>query len=466
MKERIYLLETNVEEQNRSAYNPNSTYPLGLAYLDSTLTNEGYEVYTKDYADLTTEACLKEIENTIQTFNPKVIGISVMSMTRATTYEAIKLIKRINKDIKIILGGIHASVMYKQLIENFPIDAVVIGEGEETVKELIPALINNKKLNKIKGIAFKSNNEVIITSIRDLICDLDKIPFPNHEPFINKDRTSICMLSSRGCPNQCSFCCLYLITKRRYRMRSYMNVVDEIEYITKKFPQIKKIEFSDDTFTLSEERVKNFCKEILKRKINVEFVCSARINPASEEMFSLMEQAGFREIRFGIETGSPKMLESIHKAITQEQIIRTFTIASKFKKIKFVKFLMVGFPGETDETIGETIELVKKLQKIIPMDFFCATPLWVYPGTEVYDKMKEAGKIDDSYWLTNKPCPHYTVDHTEEKLKAMSNRISFETALDRGYLYFTWLSIKKFYAQPSYYFKRAINLIKYKIFKK
>jgi hypothetical protein len=203
MKERIYLLETNVEEQNRSAYNPNSTYPLGLAYLDSTLTNEGYEVYTKDYADLTTEACLKEIENTIQSFNPKIVGISVMSMTRATTYEAIKLIKRINPNIKILLGGIHASVMYKQLVENFPIDAVVIGEGEETVKELVPALIHNNPLDIIKGIAFKRNESVIVTPTRDLICDLDKIPFPNHAAFMNNDRTSVCMLSSRGCPNMC-----------------------------------------------------------------------------------------------------------------------------------------------------------------------------------------------------------------------------------------------------------------------
>jgi len=244
-----------------------------------------------------------------------------------------------------------------------------------------------------------------------------------------------------------------------------MNVVDEVEYIMKTFPQIKKIEFSDDTFTLNEERVKNFCREILKRNIKMRFVCSARINPASDEMFSLMEQAGFEEVRFGIETGSPRMLVSIHKGITQEEILRTFNIAAKYKKIKFVKFLMVGFPGETDETIGETIELVKKLQKIIPMDFFCASPLWVYPGTEVYESMKAAGKIDDSYWLTNKPCPYYTVDHSEEKLQAMANRISFETVLDRGYLYFVWLAIKKFYNNPNYYFRRAKNLIKFKLFK-
>ena len=465
MKDKIFLLETNVEAQNRSPYNPNSTYPLGLAYLDAVLIKEGYETIVKDYANCTDEECSKDIETTISTFNPKLIGISVMSMTRASTYKAIDLIRKLNKDIKIILGGIHASVMHRQLLENFNIDAVIIGEGEETIKELIPALLEGKPIDTIKGISFKKDSEIILTPVRELVYELDKIPFPNHGSFMNPKRESLCMLSSRGCPNMCSFCCLHLITKRRYRMRTYMNVVDEIEEMLKKYPQIKKIEFSDDTFTLSEERVINFCKEIIKRNIKVELICSARINPASHEMFSWMEKAGFREVRFGIETGSKSMLTSIHKGITPEQILNTFKIIAPFKKIKFVKFLMVGFPGETEETVTETIELVKKLQRIVPMDFFCATPLWVYPGTEIYEKMKSLGAIDDSYWLTNKPCPRYTVEHTDEELQGMANRISFETALDRGYLFFIWLSIKKFYSNPSYYFKRALNLIKFKTHK-
>ncbi|MEK6893472.1 MAG: radical SAM protein [Nanoarchaeota archaeon] len=456
---KIFLLETSVEEQNRLEYSPDGTYALGMAYLDSVLQKQGYKVLTKDFAQFSELECLKRVKIILDQFKPNLVGISMMSMTRVSSFKVIELIKKQYPGVKIVLGGVHPTVMYEQLLNNFPIDCVIIGEGERTLVELLPALFSNKKLDKINGIAFRKNKKIIKTKERELICDLDSIPFPNHEAFMNPKRKRIALLSSRGCPNICSFCALYLISRRRYRMRSYQNVVDEIEFLVKKFPQIKEIEFSDDTFTLSEERVINFCKEIVKRQIHVKFICSARIKPASEEMFYWMEKAGFKEIRFGIETGSRKMLVSIHKGITIEQIIETFKIASKFKKIKFVKFLMVGFPGENEDTVKETIELTKKLQKLVPMDFFYATPLWVYPGTEVYEQMKKAKKIDDKFWLSNKSCPHYTVEHTEEEILNMSNRISFETSLDRGYYYFLILILKKMLTNPKEYTKRMINFV-------
>lgn len=457
MREKIFLLETSVEKQNRIEYDPNSTYALGLAYLDAVLKKDGYEVVTKDFAQTDEAECLNNIKNIILEFKPKIIGISMMSMTRASSYKVIKLIKNLDKNIKIILGGIHASIMYEQLLKNFLVDCVVVGEGEETIREIIPALFSNNSLKNIKGIAFRKGNKVIKTKERELIKNLDDLSFPSHDVFMNPQRTKICVLSSRGCPNNCSFCCLHLITKRRYRIRSYMNIVEEIESILAKFPNITDIEFSDDTFTLNMQRVIDFCKEIIKRKIKINFVCSARIKPASREMFLWMQRAGFKEVRFGIETGSRKMLESIHKAITPEEIIETFKIASIAKKINFVKFLMVGFPGENEETVNETIELSKKLNRIIPMNFFYATPLWVYPGTEVYGIMKEAGKINDDFWLSDNPCPLYTVEHSEAELIAMSNKISFETCLDRGYLYFTKVALRKILSNPLFQFKRIVR---------
>lgn len=367
------------------------------------------------------------------------------------------MIGSINKEIKIILGGIHASVMYHQLLENLDINAVVIGEAEETIKELVPRLLKNKNLGKIKGISFKRGKRIIKTPDRELIHNLDALPFPSHEAFMNDKRTNICMLSSRGCPSNCSFCCLHLISRRRYRIRSYINVADEVEYIAKKFPKIKTIEFSDDTFTLVERRVIDFCKELIKREIKMKLICSARIKPFSIEMLDWMEKAGFIEVRFGVESGSREILESIHKSITPEEIIKTFKIASHAKKIKFIKFLMVGFPGENEKTIKETIELSKKLNKILPMDFFYATPLWVYPGTEVYEIMKSKKMIDDSYWMSDKPCPYYTVEYTKEELFQMSNRIALETIIDRGYIYLTKLVLKKIITRPRYYLKRALN---------
>jgi len=381
----------------------------------------------------------------------------MMSMTRSSSYKAINLIKKTDKKIKIIVGGIHPTIMYNQLLKNFPIDCIIVGEGELTIKELIPALLKNKKLDKIKGLAFKTRGRILRTENRELIQNLNTLPFPSHDIFMNPKRIRICLLSSRGCPNQCSFCCLHALSKRRYRERSYLNVVEEIEQTISKFPQIKEVEFSDDTFTLNEKKVIDFCKEIVKRKIKLSFVCSARIKPASEKLFFWMGKAGFREVRFGVESGSRKILKSIHKNITPEEIIETFKIASKFPKVKFVKFLMVGFPGENEETIRETIKLTKKLNTIIPMDFFYATPLWVYPGTEVYEIMKSSGKINDDFWLTDEPCPHYTVKYSRRELYDLANRIGFETCLARGYLYFVIFLIKKAIKNPGYEFKRFVR---------
>jgi len=461
---RVFLFEACVEEQNLGLEaKMEEPFPLGLAYLSRILKDAGYKVKAKDYAYWKEKKYLIDLKKIIESFKPDIVGISVMSMTRVSTYHGIKLIKKINSDIKIILGGIHSSIMYKQLLENFPIDAVCIGEAEDTILELLDALQKGKSLKRIKGIAYKnrrgkSKGKIIITPPRPLIHDLNRIPFPDHKSFVNPKVKQVYMITSRGCPYRCSFCCLHAISHQIWRPRDYMNVVDEIEYIANNFPWVTDITFHDDTLTLDNKRVVNICKEIVKRGIKMRFQCSARIKPVSKEMFYWMEKAGFNEIRFGIETGSPKLMKAIHKGITQEDCIKTFKMLKPFKKIKVVKFLMVGFPGETDETINETIEFVKKLQKIIKMDFFYATPLWIYPETEIYDIAKKAGFMDDNYWLTDKPCPLFTVEHSEKKLKEMSNRISIETILAQGKIYFLGLMLKKIIKYPKYYIARMTQI--------
>lgn len=461
MKGKILLLETSVELQNKGAKrSPNVCYPLGMAYLDAILKKEGYKVITKDYSQWDEEESMNEIKAIINDFKPGIVGISVMTMTRVSTYRAITEIKKINPDIKIILGGIHPSLMYEQLLLNYPIEAVVIGEGEKTAVEIIDALYKKKSFQKIKGIAYLRGNKVIKNPERELIEDLDSIPFPSHDIFMNPERTEANILSSRGCPFKCSFCCLHNLTKRKYRKRGYKCVVDEIEYISKNFPQIKEIAFADDTFTLDNERAIVICKEIMQRGLNkkFKFLCSSRIKPINYELLKWMSEAGFKEIKFGIETGSRKILESIHKGITPEEIIETFKICSHFKnKIRFVKYLMVGFPGETWETVEESVKLTKEIHKYVPMDFFYATPLWIYPGQEIYETMKLKGQINDDYWLTDKPVPRYTIEHPEEELFKMANYIALKSAMDRGNIFMAKLILNKLKRNPKAEIKRIIN---------
>ena len=411
-------LQANVQVQAT-----NNSYSLGLAYLHAVIENAGYDIHTENYNNVPIIEAEMLFQTMLKKISPDFLLIQVFTMNRVATYRLIKMARQLCPDMRIIVGGVHASIYPKQLIENFDIDCVVIGEGEVTIVELLSALSGGASLHCIKGIAYKKNGEIIRNDDRPLIEDIDSLPFPRHELFISPEREIACILTSRGCPFKCSFCCLHTISKRRFRMRSATNVADEVEYIIKKFPNIKVIQLADDTFTLDLMRAMEFCREIIRRNIKIKFQCSARIKPASVELFALMEKAGFVAIGFGLETGSSKLLKSIHKNITRDEVIKTFEMLKNFN-IDIATYLMVGFPGENNETISETIDLIKRLQRIKYFEFAGVARLWVYPNTEVYDLFNTSGYINDGYWLTERDVPFFTLEHSEDELEQMVTRIT------------------------------------------
>lgn len=462
-KGKVYLFETSVEPANRTVdfrkECKDEQYPTGLLYLDAVLRKNSYEVLTKYYTPLYEYICMSEIKKEIERFKPDFVGITMMSMTRVSAYKAIKMIKKISPETKIILGGIHPSIMYEQLLQNFPVEAVCIGEGEETIVELLDTLADKKSLKKVKGIAYKEKNKVIVNEMRRPKMDLDNLPFPSYDVFMNPSIKRVKILSSRGCPNKCSFCCMNIANKHVWRPRSPKNVVDEIEFIKKTYPWVDSIQFLDDTMTLDNNRVIEMCKEILRRRIKLKFDGQGRIKPVSREMFYWLQKAGFTAFYFGVESGSEKILDSIHKNITKEDCINTFKILREFPKIQVERCLMVGLPGETEETVNETIEFIKKLQKIKKStDLFYASPLWVFPGTEVYQLAVSKGAIKDNYWLTDKPVPFYTVEHPEKWLIKMSNKITLAAMLDRGKIHFARKVLERAMINPLHYIRRFLAI--------
>ncbi len=421
MGKRILLVTTSFEgiSQNKLAKTSEYLhYPMGLAYLHSYLESVGNSVITLALNHKTPEECFKIVHKNIHDFSPEIIGIQVLTATRVSVYSLIEQIHERYPKIKIILGGIHTTVMYKQLIEKFPFVIAVLGEGELTIDELSRELFKKKpNLKKIDGIAFFDNGEAIRTRPRELIKNLDELPFPKHEPFLNDPkRTSACLLTSRGCPFACTFCCLNPESKRIVRFRSPQNVVDEMEYLIKKFPHIKEIFIHDDSFFIHNKRVIEICKEIIQRKIKIDFVCSGRMRPISKEMVFYLEKAGFKRVLLGLESGAEEILKSCGKGILPEDAIKTFKLF-KNTSISPKVFLIVGLPGENIKTVWETIRLVKKLQKIkymlAPDDFGLLT---IYPGTVVYEIAKKKGFIDETYWLSDKETPIYTAENSYEKL--------------------------------------------------
>jgi len=409
-------------------------YPMGLAYLHSYLESKEYSVKTLSLNHKPYNICLEEITKAIEDFSPDAVGFQVLTANRGSVYNLVDHMSKNFPKMKIFLGGIHATVMYEQLIKRLPSVIVVLGEGEITTDELLKELSKkNPVLKKIDGIAYfdKKLKKPIRTKRRDPIKDLDSIPFPNHDQFlIDKRRNSACLLTSRGCPFACSFCCLNPESKRMVRFRSVENVVDEIEYIDKKFPHIKEIFIHDDTFFVNNRRVIDICKEILKRGIKKEFVCSGRMKPISEEMVKALEKAGFTRVLLGLESGDEHILKNCHKGIVPQDAINAFKLFSK-SQIHLIVFLIVGLPGETKKSIRNTINLVRKLQRIKYFMFGKNgfNLLTIYPGTEVYEIAKRKGFVEDSYWLTDKETPIYTAENSYEKLtefkKELANSLSF-----------------------------------------
>ena len=420
-----------------------SHYPIGLAYLHSYLESKNVEARMlwlnhKSYRE-GTKRVMEEVKN----FSPDVVGFQMLTSNRVSSYRLIESLHKKYPEIQLVIGGIHTTIMYRQLIKKYPFLIAVLGEGEITFVELIKELgKKNPNLKKIDGIAFFENNAVARTKPRQVIENLDTLPFPKHEIFFkNPNRYSGCMLTTRGCYFNCSFCCLNPEAKRKVRFRSPENVVDEIEHMYKQFPQMTEIFIHDDSFFADNERVIKICEEIIKRKIKLDFVCSGRIKPVSEEMVKKLEQANFTRVMLGIESGDNGILKSCHKGITQDDITKAFKLFSN-SKINLKTFMIVGLPGENIKTIKETARFIKSIQKIKYTSYSdFSNLLMVYPGTEVYEIAKSKGMIDDEFWLSDKEIPIYTAENDYQELKRLESILADNTS------FYRILTLKGFKAQ-------------------
>ena len=438
---KILLLTSSFEENQLSdnydneewikQTNDRSHYPIGIAYLHSYMKQQGHDIKTLFLNTHSYKLCYKRVEDEIKNNKPDVLGLQILTQNRTSSFRIIEKTHETNPEIKIVIGGIHTTATYDLILKKYPYITAVIGEGELTFDELCKYFEWHKDLSEVQGIAYNKNGEVVTTPQRELIHDLDILPNPAHELFFNPERTQSCILTTRGCPFACSFCALESISKRQHRKRSVENVIKELEELKSNFPNMKKIWTHDDTFFLDNERVMRFCDEVIKRGLNTfEFVCSARVKPICEEMVDKLVQANFKHILFGLESGTDEILFRCHKNITQKDVERAFTLFSK-TDIEITTFLIVGLPGETDATNLNTANFIKKLQRIKYVFFRDIGILGIYPGTEIFRLSKEAGIIDDEYWMTDKRVPLYTVDYTEEKLYEMKDELLNHIAAER-----------------------------------
>lgn len=343
--------------------------------------------------------CNDLIEYINNSFMPDIAIISYDYHIPLHTEKALKNIANIcNKlkeyNIKIIMIG--KTVTYNpQIINTINFDIGIIGEVENTIVNILNAEMKN--LEKVNGIVFKKNNEVIINSPNKEKYNLDKLPIPDREFVRVEDYIDIrSMLTSRGCINQCSFCPTYNYWGV-WRSKSAENVVKEIEYLIKNYNS-KKIIFLDDNATVNKNRMKEISKIILEKKINIKLGCLASINTYDKETFELMYKAGFRWLHFGIESGSQKVIENNNKS---------FNIEYAKKVIKEVKQMgyrvrtsfIFDLPTTKREDMKKTIEFILETEPDEIRGHFLSLRL----GTTIYNNLSKQGELPTQYIHSDKP---------------------------------------------------------------
>ena len=350
----------------------------------------------------------KKLRAKLASLEPNMVGITSTTPTIQSALLSARMAKEAHPEVTVVLGGSHATFMDEQILgENSEVDVVVRGEGEQTLVELADAISksNLKNLNKVAGITFRKNGKIIRTPNRPFIQNLDELPRPAYDHLpLKKYRISgraiLPVITSRGCPFQCSFCVSSQMFGKTFRMRSIKNVVDEIEWL-RDTHGADAFTFYDDAFTLDIERALKICEEIKKRKIGLPWDCQTRVDNVSKEVLAKMRRAGCEVVYFGVESGSQKILDAVGKKTTIQQNERAIRWA-KDAGLFVIASLIIGYPSETADTLEQTLDLIRRLK---PDDaYLCvATP---YPGTELYRLVKEKGwrlSRDWSQYDTTKP---------------------------------------------------------------
>ncbi|MBU2541453.1 MAG: B12-binding domain-containing radical SAM protein [Candidatus Omnitrophica bacterium] len=432
----IILIRPPLNKLDNNAISDVSVFfpPNGLFLLASVLKRCDYNVTVQDMY----ENSWFDIQRFFQDKQFDVVGITCFTGQHLNSLKLAKLAKEnIDPSPLVVLGGPHPSAkgIDEQILSHYPqIDYIVRGEGEETLIELFDGINQGVDLMTVKGITFRLNKRIVRTSDRAVIKNLDLLPLPDYSNFDfskveskcddmvsitddNKQARFLPIISSRGCPNKCQFCAIFM--GRQVRFRSPENVVDEIEQLYR-MKKVVHFTFVDDCFNTSLARAEKICQLIIERKFPITWTAMVRVKPISENFFQLAKDSGCLMLAFGVESGSKKILETIGKNINLDDFIYAIEMAKKIG-IKVAALFMVGNPGETKETIDETISLIKKTRpkRVV------VSPTLIFPNSELYYLAIKQGILDEEYWLNNSKLPYYTAEHSLDELRYFRFRIIF-----------------------------------------
>ena len=376
---------------------------IGLAYLAAVLEKNEIQVEILDAQ--VERLSWNEFKKKYVESKPDIVGITSLTEMRFESFKAAKIAKRSLPESIVIMGGPHASLAAHDTLLNVPaVDIIVRGEGEYSLLETCKVLENNGDLESIRGISYRSDGgEIIHNSARPLIKNLDSLPFPAYSllpiekynfklnvPSLGKV-SALNVITSRGCPIGCAFCATSKMLGKKWRARSPLNVLEELEYLIDTYG-IKAIWFFDDTFTMNKGRVIEICDGIIDRGLNIKFTCSIRVDTIDKELLRKMKEAGCYSIFYGVESGSQRILdEIIEKKISIEQIKKVSNWLNELEILNNPSYI-ISLPDETNVELNKTITLMHELGGKASFSF-----LKIYPGTKIEEIAREKGILPKDF---------------------------------------------------------------------
>jgi len=385
----------------------------------SHLTGVGFKNYLQNLKDINYVAW-DGIKEVVETFRPKVIGITAKSQNFAAARMIAKISKQMNQDCLVVLGGPHASMAKEQVLKDEEaIDFSVIGEGEETIVDILKYAEGEINKHNIPGIIHREKGEIVINEKRELMFDLEKFPFVldvAKRVLIDYEKYPIAafryLFALRGCPYNCSFCGSREVWTRKVRFRSVDNVIAEIKDLYEN--GITSVHFDDDTFGIQQSWIRELCIKLKKECPKINFSCEIHCKVVNDDIIGLME------------SGNNWMLKKLRKGINTQDVLDTCSIIKKHN-IHLQTFFIVGFPDETMETLNDTINFMS----IVPTDTIIYSIFTPYYGTELFKDCEEKGIIPENFDVSlynhqspeNYFCPNIPKNVFVKKIRKLEKKI-------------------------------------------
>lgn len=429
-------------------------YPIWLAYATGLLEKTGFNVKLIDAP--AKGLGIRDVLGIIDDFSPAMVAVNTST---PSIYEDIKCaeeIKKYNRDIIIVLVGRHVSSLPEETMSlSSYIDIIALGEYDYTLRD-VALLLNSGSYDfaKIEGIIWRKGDKIKKNPMRKPIEDLDNIPFVSQVYlrhlniydyfYAHSLYPIVAIVTGRGCPHQCFYCCYpQTLFGHRLRLRSPQDIANEFKFINNHIPFVKEIMIEDDTFTVNKNHVEELAERLISIKNKIPFSGNSRADITDFDLLKKLKKAGCRLLCVGYESGNQEILDSMKKGIKLSKAIE-FTKLCKKAGILIHGCFMVGNPGETKETLRQTLEFAKKINP----DTVQFYPLIIYPGTEAYNWAKRQGYLlteDYSLWLDEEG-GHATVIERGD--------LSSEDLIN-----FCNLARREFYLRPSYLLRKILQSV-------